>query len=474
MKKQIRQTTMNKCQSLENAILESGLKSGMTVSFHHHLRNGDEIMQKVFKVIHDRGIKDLTLNVSSLSKVQDCLLPYFEDQTITQVYTSGMRGKLADYVQCGKGLKAPIVIMTHGRRASAIKKGEVHIDVTFIGASASDEVGNITGKVGQVPFGSMGYPMLDAEYADYKIALTDTIMPVEKPSIAAQYIDAVVEIDRIGNSDLIATGATRLSKHPMHQLIARKASQAIIASGLVDNGFCFQAGSGAISLLVCHYLKDYMHQHKITGNYALGGITSQLVSMLEEGYFEKLYDVQTFGKEAVNSLTVNDRHIEISADDYANPDNPNAKVNGLDVMILSATEVDVHYNVNSLTGSNGRLMGALGGAPDTAEASRLTVVVIPSMRKRIPIIVDQVQTICTKGKFVDMVVTEWGISVNPHSQALQTALDSAGIQTLSIEKHQACIEKMTGKPQSIQKSNTIVGHVQDRSGQISDYIYALK
>lgn len=463
----------NKLMTLRQAVENSGLKSGMTISFHHHLRNGDAVIYKVLEQVKALGIKDLTLNASSLSKVQDCLLPFFKDQTITGLYTSGLRGELADFVQRDQGLKRPIVLMTHGGRARAIKGGQVHLDVSFIAASAADEAGNLTGQAGKVPFGSMGYPMIDAQYADYKIALTDTIMPLSKASISGDHIDAVVVLDSIGDNSLIASGSTRISKHPMHQLIANKASQAIIASGSVKNDFCFQAGSGAISLLVCQALKQYMAQHEIVGDYALGGITSQLVELFEEGYFKKLYDVQTFGKEAIHSLLENEGHIEITADDYANPNNPLAKVKGLDVMILSATEVDLDFNVNSLTGSNGLLMGALGGAPDTAQGAKLTVVVIPGMRKRIPMIVDHVQTVCTRGQWVDMVVTEWGISINPRRVDLREKLELAGIETISMQAHQALIQRMTGKPDTLVLSDQIVGRVEDPYGQISDYIYAL-
>ena len=37
--------------TIEQAVLKSGLKDGMTISFHHHFRNGDYIVNMVMDVI---------------------------------------------------------------------------------------------------------------------------------------------------------------------------------------------------------------------------------------------------------------------------------------------------------------------------------------------------------------------------------------------------------------------------------------
>lgn len=46
--------------SLEEAIEKSGLKDGMTISFHHHLRNGDQVVNLVTQAIAARGSKTST------------------------------------------------------------------------------------------------------------------------------------------------------------------------------------------------------------------------------------------------------------------------------------------------------------------------------------------------------------------------------------------------------------------------------
>lgn len=46
---------------LTEAIKRSGLQSGMTISFHHHLRNGDAVVGMVLAAIEKLGIKGITL-----------------------------------------------------------------------------------------------------------------------------------------------------------------------------------------------------------------------------------------------------------------------------------------------------------------------------------------------------------------------------------------------------------------------------
>ena len=47
--------------SLEEAIRRTGLKDGMTISFHHHFRNGDHVINMVVGKLAEMGYKNLTL-----------------------------------------------------------------------------------------------------------------------------------------------------------------------------------------------------------------------------------------------------------------------------------------------------------------------------------------------------------------------------------------------------------------------------
>ncbi len=96
-------------------------------------------------------------------------------------------------------------------------------------------------------------------------------------------------------------------------------------------------------------------------------------------------------------------------------------------MILGATEVDVNFNVNVNTESNGYLLHNTGGHSDTAAGAKLAIVVAPSIRGRLPIVRDEVTTITTPGETVDVVVTERGIAVaDRHEDAQEGARRSDG------------------------------------------------
>lgn len=457
--------------SLKEAIVKAGLQDGMTISFHHHLRAGDMVLPKVMEAIDELGIKDLTICASSLTSSHECLIDYIKRGVVTSLQTSGMRGELGKQVSKGL-LDTAVVFRTHGGRARAIQKGDVTIDVAFIAASCCDDMGNMNGQQGPSAFGSMGYAMVDARYAKKVVAVTDNLVdfPAYPVSIPQTLVDIVAEIDQIGDPELMGQGATRKTKSPLELTIAEYASKVLIASGLIKNGFSYQAGTGGVSLAVVRFLRDYMKENHIIGSFGSGGITSTMVELLNEGLFTGLLDVQTFDKGAVESIRNNGNHIEMDAGTYADPLTKGCVTNNLDIMILSATEVDVNFNVNVLTASNGYVMGALGGHPDTAAGAKLAIVVCPLTRKRIPIVVDEVMTICTPGPSVDVVVTERGIAVNPNNPLLKAELVKAGLPVVDIKELRDMAYSITGKPNPPKFGENIVGVVEYRDGTVIDMI----
>lgn len=458
--------------SLREAIVRSGLKDGMRISFHHHLRNGDYVLNMVMEEIARLGIKNLTICASSLVSVHEPLIEHIKNGVVTGIETSGIRGALAKEIVSNCILDKPVVFRSHGGRARAIENGEIKIDICFIAASCCDAMGNMNGQKGKSAFGSMGYPMVDAYYADKVIAITDNLeeYPVYPVSIPQTVVDYVVVVDQIGDPDKISEGATRVTKNPQELLIAEYACRVLAESGYVKQGFSFQAGSGGASLAVAKYLKEYMKQNGITGSFASGGITSFMVEMLEEGLFDSLLDTQTFDCIAAKSLLKNKNHIEMSASMYANPSSKGCAVDNLDIMILSATEVDTDFNVNVMTASTGVIMGAIGGHPDTAAGAKLTVCVTPLIRKRIPIVVDRVLTVITPGNDVDVVVTDRGIAVNPNNKELLEKLSKTDLPLCTIEELKNTAEKLTGKPEKIEFGEKVVGVVEYRDGTIIDVI----
>ena len=206
----------------------------------------------------------------------------------------------------------------------------------------------------------------------------------------------------------------------------------------------------------------------------MGGITAQLVKLHEEGLMDALFDTQSFDLDAVRSIGVNPKHYEISASFYANPNTAGPAVNNLDFVMLGALEIDKNFNVNVMTKSNGVINEAVGGHQDTAVGAKMSVILAPLMRARIPIIVDKVTTVCTPGEAVDVICTDYGIVVNPRRQDLIENFTKAGIELKTIEEMKEMAEKLTGKPEAIEFTDEVVGIVEYRDGSIIDVIKKVK
>ncbi|MDU2503132.1 MAG: citrate lyase subunit alpha [Peptoniphilus harei] len=457
--------------SIEEAVKKSGLKDGMTISFHHHLRNGDYVVNMVMQVIADMGIKDLTLAPSSLSPCHDKLIPLIEQGVITGIQSSGLRGELGEKISQGI-LKKPCIIRSHGGRARAIEDGELHIDVAFLAAPACDEYGNINGREGKAACGSLGYAIVDAEYADCVVAITDNLVPFPNipASIGMMYVDYVVEVDAIGDPKGIVSGSIRFNDNPRDLLIANNAVKAIKASGLYKDGFRFQTGAAGSTLAVAKLLREEMKKDGIKASMALGGITGYMVTMLEEGLIDGIYDTQSFDLDAVRSIRENPKHFEQTASSYANPNNPTPAVNTLDFVLLGALEVDTDFNVNVMTRSDGVINQAVGGHQDTAPGAEMSLILAPLVRSRNPIVKDKVTTVCTPGESVDVICTDYGISVNPKRQDLIEKFQKAGIELKDIKELQEMAEKLTGKPEEVKFSDEVVAVVEYRDGSIIDVI----
>lgn len=459
------------CESLDEAIKKTNPHDGMTVSFHHHLRNGDQVLVKSLDILASLGIKNITLASSSLNEVHDPILKYLKDGTITHIFSSGIRGELGKAISRGI-LDKPVVIQSHGGRVRAIHTGRIKIDLSIIAASAADEEGNATGTHGKSAFGSMGYAAIDSRYAKQVIVVTDNMVdyPCVPVSITQNFVDYVVKLKSIGDASKIATGTTRITKSPMDLRIAKLAADVIENSGFFKEGFSFQVGAGGASLAVAKFIREKMKVKQLKGSFLLGGVTSYGVDMLNQGLFQSIFDVQSFDAKVSSSICENTRHIEIPAALYANPFNCGCITNKLDVVVLGALEIDLDFNVNVITGSEGNIRGASGGHSDTASGAKLTIVVCPSFRGRIPIIKKKVHTVVTPGETVDVLVTERGICVNPNKPDLKNALKEAGLYIREINELEKEVDEIVGKPNPLIFKEKIVGLVEYRDGTIIDVI----
>ena len=460
--------------SLREAISAAGLRDGMTVSFHHHLRSGDYVINMVMNEIAAMGIKNLTVNASSLFDVHAPLAEHIKSGVITKIITDYMSAGLGKYISAGI-MEQPVEFMTHGGRPTAIMQGKTPIDVAFVAAPAADGDGNCTGKIGRSACGSLGYAFADAEYAKKTIIITDGLCEkLEEPSIDGKYVDFVVSVDEIGDPRGIVSGTTTITRDPVGLIMARDAADVIKYSGLLKEGFSFQTGAGGASLAAAKFLMDIMLEEKIRGSFGLGGITGYMVDMLRAGCFEELRDVQCFDLKAVESIRTDPRHHEIGAFEYASPANGHAWVNSLDAVILGATEIDTDFNVNVHTDSAGIIMGGSGGHSDTAAGAKLAMVIAPLFRARQPIITDRVNCVSTPGKDIDVLVTQYGIAVNPKNEELRDRLIRAHMPVVSIEELKAKAESLCGVPKALEHGERVVAKVIGRSGEVQDLIYRKK
>ena len=145
-------------------------------------------------------------------------------------------------------------------------------------------------------------------------------------------------------------------------------------------------------------------------------------------------------------------------------------VNKLDVMILGAAEIDVDFNVNVTTGSDGVIIGGSGGHSDTAAGSKLAIVVTNLVKARLPILKPRVLTVTTPGETVDVLVTERGVAVNPGRPDLIAALEAARIPLKTAEELLQLAEKIAGVPEQAAISDEIVAVVQYRDGTVIDVV----
>ena len=458
--------------SLREAIELAGVKSGMTVSFHHHMRNGDFVLNMVMEELAHMGVKNLTVNASSVFDCHRPLIDHIRSGVVTKLCCNYMAAGVGRAISAGI-MDTPVEFRTHGGRPADIVSGRTPIDVAFIAAPTADTMGNCTGKTGRSACGSLGYAFPDAMYAKKVIVITDNLVPypLTERSIDETYIDYVVPVEAIGDPAGIVSGTTKITRDPVGLVMAETAARVIQASGLLKDGFSFQTGAGGATLAAAKFLKDIMLKDNIKGSFGLGGITGYMVDMLNAGCFQKLLDVQCFDLKAVESIRTNPNHSEVSAMHYASPDAKSAAVDSLDVVLLGATEVDLGFNVNVHTDSSGSIMGGSGGHSDTAAGAKLAMIIAPLSRARLPIVRDRVQCISTPGSTIDVLVTQRGVAVNPARPELKKALEDARLPVCSIEELKARAEAICGTPRAVRHGKKVVADVIYRDGTVIDQLY---
>lgn len=464
------------CATIREACEKCGAHDGMTFSFHTEFRDGDYVAAMVCKVlVEEMGLKDLHVAATSLGTAQDVFAEYMEKGIIVEAQTSGVRGRIGEVISAGK-MEKPVIIRSHGGRPRAIEADEVHIDIAFLAASSSDCCGNAKGQGGKNNCGSMGFAMHDARFADHTVIVTDTLVPFPNlpSSISCIDVDAVCVVDAIGDPKKIATKEARMTDNPRELMMAQNVAAVIAACPYFKDGFSFQTGVGGPSLAVNRFLEEHMKEKGIKMSFALGGTSSAICALQDKGYVNYILDTQDFDQGAATHLFSNPRHIEIDLSEYANAGNKGAYVNKLDYVVLSALEIDTKFNVNVITGSDGILRGAPGGHPDTAAGSKCCIIVTPLTRGRMATVCKEVVTVTTPGDCVDVLVTDYGIAVNPLRPDLIECLDRAGIPHVSVEALKEKAYSLVGRPDELEWEDQVVAVLEARDGTILDVVRKIR
>ena len=456
---------------LETALRKCGLRDGMVISSHHHLRDGDRVAMMALDAAARLGVRGLTWFPSASFPCQKGAIDLMEAGAIDHIEGS-MNGPLGDYCTQGK-MRGMGVLRSHGGRWQAIQDGEVHIDIAVIAAPTADTFGNGDGSHGRSACGSLGFALADSIYADRVIVVTDNLVPF--PCIPWQIqgnnVDYVVEVDSIGDPARIVSGSTQITRSPDRLRIAELVARFLRDAGIMRNGFSFQAGSGGIALAFVSYLKRMMKESGVKARFVRGGSTKYLVELLEEGLTDYILDGQTFDLNGVQSLASNPRHVATSPFTSYNYHGKGNFASILDAVVLGATEIDTDFNANVVTHSDGRLLHGIGGWQNCLAAG-CTILAVPSFRDRIPVIVDEVTTLCGPGELIDVVVTERGIAINPRRQDLMKAVKGSKLPIRPIEEIKKEVERICGgEPQRAKHSKRPVAVVKWVDGTLLDTVW---
>jgi len=459
--------------SLKEALLKAGLKDGMTISTHHHFRNGDLLANMIFDIAHELGVKNLRWFPSASFSCHAHLIPYLEDGTIHSIEGS-MNGPLGKFVTEGR-MAGTAILRSHGGRYQAIQDGEVKIDIAVIGAPTADVFGNANGLFGPSACGLLGFALGDSEYADKVIVVTDNLVPF--PCIPWQIqgnnIDFTVVIDKLGDPEKIVSGTTQITKSPDRLLLAELTAKFCDAAGIIKDGFSFQAGAGGTSLSVAEYFRAIMKEKGIKARFARGGSNKYLVEMLKEGLVDYILDGQTFDLDGVRSMAENPNHTWTTPFTSYNYHSKGNFAEFVDVVILGATEVDINFNANVVTHSDGYLLHGIGGWQNCL-FSKTVIIPVPLFRDRIPVVRDQVTTLCGPGELIDVIVTERGIAINPLRKDLIEKTKDSGLPFKSIKELKTEAEKICGKPDLPVLEDKIIAGIKWVDGTLIDIVRQVK
>jgi citrate lyase subunit alpha/citrate CoA-transferase len=479
----------SKLTSMEEAF--SVLRDGDAVSFPHYYRHGgDRFLRAVIGELVRRRLKGIRLIGNAYFGELDYVVEAIRAGTIAYVYGNPYGG-LAKACAAGDLLPVRIIGCSHGGRQRDIMLGIEPVRLAVLPAPAADHWGNASGILGKPEerCGPLGLFDADVRYADYTCVCAGTVFDrfLAHRSISMEFVDFVVPFPNVGDGAGIGAGTLDLARimSAENLKVAERVMALLGAAGLLRNGVAFQSGSGA-SLAVLQKLSDYFVEHDLKASFTIGGITQIHVEMLHRGAVELILHGQCFQPTAgvFNSLLNDPGHQEVSTSIYANLACKGTLTPLLDFALLSCAEIDTAFNVNTVTGYDGRYVGGIGGGPNVGR-SKLTIIftTLAGFSKRrgqaYPSIRERVNTVTMPGELVDVVITEDDAVINPASRSpyLGTLAENApasGIRMISIEELAAKAMAKAKEPGPVmpepELSGDVVEIVKADDGSILDVV----
>lgn len=473
--------------SLKSAIERTGLANGDTISFHHGLRNGDNVLNLVLRELIDMGFKNLSLAPTSLFPCQIAIImEAIEKGTIVQIKGGSVRGDLGNLIARGK-MEKLFETRSHSGRAADIETGQLVIDVAFCAASQADRFGNMNGWIGKPDsmFGFSSFMVPDAKFAQKGfVVVTDQLTEGIAPSLSInmQNVTDVVVVDSIGDNHGLDSGETvTTSISPERRRTLDNIVAVIKALDIQGRRPCVQLGSGiglaAINTLAKEGIKIDM---------MIGGVTADLIAAVNAGLVNILYNGQCFDRVA--AITMRSMwHCTVPMDMFMYGSPYRAPITSmLDVGLLGAIEVDRNFDVNVTTFSNGIPSKAIGGHTDVSRGASVVIVQAPLNRKGNIIVRDRVTTVSTPGRyFVDFVMTPEGLIMNDtklnpkaaRNRELASRMEKLGVKFLGMDEAVERAKRLASefpKPLDPVFGEKIVGVVKYLDGTALDSIREVK
>ncbi len=214
-----------------------------------------------------------------------------------------------------------------------------------------------------------------------------------------------------------------------------------------------------------------MQEAGVRARFVRGGSTQYLVELLREGLTDYILDGQTFDLAAVESIASDPHHVATSPFTSYNFHGKGNFASMVDATVLGATEVDVNFNANVVTHSDGLLLHGIGGWQNCLFAG-CTILAIPSFRDRIPVVVDEVTTLTGPEELIDVVVTERGIAVNPRRTDLLDRVRGSGLPIRPLDEIKAEVERLIGgRPEPPRVTDRPVAVVKWVDGTVLDTVW---